>query len=154
MSSIKHHVRLSEDERKSLQALVVQEKPRVAKHKRIHAQILLAIDENNPPALTHEQVTKAFLVSHKTICRLRQRLTEEGLDIAINSKFSHHGHPRILDGEQQAHLVALVCSQPPEGRNRWTLSLLKDHMIQLKYVETVSRTTLQLELKKTNLNLG
>lgn len=152
--SIKYHVRLTDDERTELKTLVKQNKPRVAKHKINHAQILLALDENNPPPFTHEQVCKAYLVSHKTVCRLRQRLIEEGLQSAINSKFSHHGAPRKLDGEQQAHLVALVCSDPPEGRCRWTLDLLKDQMILLNYVDSVSRSTIDRELKKTNLSLG
>ena len=152
--SIKYHVRLTDNERTELKALVKQEKPGVARHKKVHAQILLALDENQPPPLTHEQVCKACQVSHKTICRLRQRLVEEGLEIAINSKFSRHGAPRKLDGEQQAHLVALVCSKPPKGNIRWTLDLLRDQMIQLNYVDAVSRSTINRELKKTNSSLG
>ena len=146
---IKYHVRLTDDERKMLETLVKQEKPRVAQHKKRHAQILLAIDENNSP-LTHEQAAKAFNVKPVTISRLRQRLCEEGLEVAVNSKHSRHGRKRKLDGEGQAHLAAITCSPPPEGRSRWTLNLLRDKMVELEYVENISRSTIHSELKKTN----
>ncbi len=135
---IKYHVCLSDDERSMLEALIKQEKPKVAQHKKRHAQILLAIDENHSP-LTHEQAAKAFNVKTDTICRLRQRLVEEGLDIAINSKHSRHGGKLKMDGEAEAHLIALTCSAPPERRCRWTLNLLRDKMIELKYVVEPSR---------------
>ena len=136
-----------------LQELVKQEKPRVAQYKKRNANILLAIDENSEP-LTHEQAAKAFHVKPLTITRLRQRLVEEGLDVAVNGKRSHHGAPRVLDGEAEAHLVALACSPPPEGCCRWALNLLRDQMIELEYVDTISRSTIHEGLKKTKSNLG
>ena len=150
---IKYHVRLSDDERSMLKALIKQEKPKVAQHKKRHAQILLAIDENNSP-LTHDQAAKAFNVRPATITRLRQRLVEEGLEVAINSKHSRHGGKRKMDGEAEAHLIALTCSAPPEGSCRWTLNLLRDKMIELKYVDEISRSTVHETLKKTNSNPG
>lgn len=150
---IKYHVRLSDDERSMLEALIKQEKPKVAQHKKRHAQILLAIDENHSP-FTHEQAAKAFNVKPLAICRLRQRLVEEGLAVAINSKHSRHGGKRKMDGEAEAHLIALTCSTPPEGSCRWTLDLLRDKMIELKYVDEISRSTVHNALKKTTLNLG
>lgn len=150
---IKYHICLSGNERTMLTALVKQEKPKVAQYKKRHAQIILAIDENNSP-LTHEKVCRAFNVSPQAVCHLRQRFVEEGIDVAINCKWSHLGRARKLDGEQEAHLVALVCSEPPEGRARWTLNLLRDQMVILSYVGSVSRSTIQRTLKKTNLNLG
>ncbi|WP_157673398.1 helix-turn-helix domain-containing protein, partial [Endozoicomonas ascidiicola] len=99
--NVKYHVRLSDDERSMLEALIKQEKPIIAQHKKRHAQILLAIDENRSP-LTHEQAAKAFNVKPLTICRLRQRLAEEGLEVAINSKHSRHGGKRKMDGELEA----------------------------------------------------
>ena len=150
---IKYHVRLSDDERSMLEALIKQEKPKVAQHKKRHAQILLAIDENHSP-LTHDQAAKAFNVRPATISRLRQRLVEEGLEVAINSKHSRHGGKRKMDGEAEAHLIALTCSAPPEGSCRWTLNLLRDKMIELKYVDDISRSTVHEALKKTNSNPG
>lgn len=151
--AIKYHVRLNEDERSMLEKLIKQEKPKVAQYKKRNANILLAIDENNNP-LTHDQVAKAFHIRPQTITRLRQRLVEEGLDVAVHGKRSHHGPVRKLDGEAEAHLIALTCSPPPEGRCRWTLNLLRDKMIELHYVESISRSTIHEGLKKTNLSLG
>jgi transposase len=151
--SIKYHVRLSDEERAMLARLIKQEKPKVAQHKKRKANILLAIDENHDP-LQHDQVAKAFHVTPLTITRLRQRFVEEGLDIAVSGKLSRHSRPRILDGEAEAHLIALTCSPPPEGTSRWTLNLLKDRMIELNYVESISRSTVHEGLKKTSLSLG
>ena len=151
--TIKYHVRLNEDERSMLEALIKQEKPKVAQYKKRNANILLAIDENNDP-LTHDQVAKAFHVRPQTITRLRRRLVEEGLDVAVNGKRSHHGPTRKLDGEAEAHLIALTCSPPPEGHCRWTLNLLRDRMIELEYVESISRSTIHEGLKKMNSNPG
>ena len=82
--------------------------------------------------------------------RLRRRFIEEGFEAAL----SHYRGPnRIyrtkLDGEQQAHLIALACSQPPEGRSRWTLTLLADRMVALGHVETLSYETVRQTLNKT-----
>lgn len=145
---IKYHVRLSDDERSMLEALIKQEKPKVAQHKKRHAQILLTINENHSP-LTHEQAANSFNVKTDTICRLRKRLVEEALETAINSKHSRHGGNLKIDGEAEAHLIALTCSASPEGRCRWTLNLLRDKMIELKYVDDISRTTIHESLKKT-----
>ena len=144
---IKYHVRLTDDERAMLEGLIKQEKPKVAQHKKRRAGILLAIDENHSP-LNHEMAAKAFRVRPVTICRLRQRLVEEGLEVAVNGKPVDNSHKRKLDGEGQAHLIAVACSPPPEGRCRWTLNLLRDRMIELKYVDEISRSTIHSELKK------
>ena len=151
--AIKYHVRLTEEERIRLDSLVKQEKPRVAQYKKRNAQILLAIDENKNP-LTHEQASKAFRVKSVTITRLRQRLVEEGLEVAVHGKRSHHGSKPILDGDGQAHLISIACSAPPEGCTRWTLNLIRDRMIELEYVDSISRSTVHKELEKTKLNLG
>ena len=151
--TIKYHVQLSEYERSMLEGIVKQKKPRVAQYKKRNADVLLAIDENNDP-LTHDQVAKAFHVSPITITRLRQRLVEEGLDTAVNGMRSHHGPSRKLDGDAEAHLIALTCSPPPDGYCRWTLNLLRDRMIELEYVESISRSTIHEGLKKTNSSPG
>ena len=151
--AVKYHVRLSDDERTMLEKLIKQEKPRIAQYKKRDASILLAIDENHDP-LTHEQVAKAFHIRPLNITRLRKRLVEEGLAVAIHGKHNHHEHSRILDGEGEAHLIAISCSAPPEGRCRWTLNLLRNRMIELEYVEKISRSTVHEALKKINSSLG
>ena len=142
---VKYHIQLSEDEQRTLKEIV---KGKAARHKRLHAQILLALDENGP-ALREEEVAQVCATSKKTIQRTRKRAVEEGLEVAIESKFSRHGGRRCLDGEQQAQLIALTCSEPPEGRTAWTAQLLADKLVELNIVENISDTTVWRELKKT-----
>ena len=144
----KFKVTLSSDEQTMLKGLLKDKK--IAQHKKQHAQILLSLDENGAN-LKEEEVAIITGVSTKTIQRTRKRLVEEGLEIAVQSKFSRHGRPRRLDGEQQAHLVALACTDSPEGHSRWTLSLLADKLIQLKVVNQISDCTVGRALKKNEL---
>jgi transposase len=78
---------------------------------------------------------------------------EEGLEAALNRRAPRQPRPRLLDGEQEAHLLALACSQPPAGHARWTLRLLADQMVVLEYVESISYETVRRALKKTRSSL-
>jgi transposase len=93
-------------------------------------------------------------VSLSTIGRVRERFVEEGLDAALERKAPNRVYQRRLDGEQEAYLVALVCSPPPEDQGRWTLKLLAEKMVELEYVEYVSKETVRQTLKKMNLSPG
>lgn len=146
-----YRIHLSAEEQQQLKDTVHQTK--VAKHKRIHAQILLCLDENGPK-LTELQASQACGVSTKTVQRLRKRCVLEGIEVAVNSKLNGIARPRKLDGEQQAHLVAISCSTPPQGRSRWTLKLLAERMVELEIVDEISSQTISRELKKTNSSLG
>ena len=143
----RYRIRLSDDEQQQLKDIIHQSK--VAKHKRIHAHILLSLDENGPK-LTEIQASQTCAVSTKTVQRVRKRCVLEGLDIAVNSKFNGIARPRKLQGEQQAALTTLACSTPPEGHSRWTLQLLADKMVELEHVDSISKQTIGRELKKTN----
>lgn len=143
---IKYHIRLSSEEQHNLKQIVQADK--IARHKRTHAQILLALDENGP-ALSEASAADVCAVSIPTVQRVRKRCVEEGLEITVESKFSRHGRNRSLDGEQHARLIALTCSKPPEGKVRWTLKLLADKLVELEVVDTVSAPTICRELKKT-----
>lgn len=79
---------------------------------------------------------------------------EDGLDTALNGRPQQRYKSPKLDGEQEAYLVALACSAPPDGRSRWSLRLLADRMVELDYVDTVSYETVRQVLKKTNLSPG
>lgn len=141
---VKYHIRLSAEEQQTLKELV---KSKAAQYKRTHAQILLGLDENGP-ALSEMEVAEVCATSKKTVQRTRKRAVEEGLEVAVESKFSKHGGRRSLDGEQHAQLVALTCSEPPEGHSSWTMQLLADKLVELEVVESVSDTTVWRELKK------
>lgn len=143
---IKYRIRLSSEEQHNLKQIVRSDK--VARHKRTHAQILLALDENGS-ALSESAAADVCAVSIATVQRVRKRCVEEGLCVAVDSKFSRKGRRRSLDGEQHAHLVALACSKPPEGTCRWTMKLLADRLVELEIVETISAATVCRELKKT-----
>ncbi|MCL6272139.1 helix-turn-helix domain-containing protein [Sansalvadorimonas sp. 2012CJ34-2] len=134
---VKYHIRLAAEEQHSLKALV---KSKAARHKRLHAQILLGLNENGP-ALSEIEVADVCATSKKTVQRTRKRAVEEGLGIAIEGKFSRKGAERKLNGEKQAYLIALTCSEPPEGRSKWTMELLADKLVELDIVESVSDTT-------------
>jgi transposase len=144
----KYIVRLTEKEREELSQLINTGK--AAAYKRCHAQILLKADVSDQgDGWTDLQISQAFDITTRTVERVRQRLVKGGLDAAINRAKQSRVRKRCLDGEQEAHLVALSCSEPPEGRSRWTLQLLADKMIELSYVETISDDTVQRVLKKT-----
>lgn len=148
----KYVVSLSVGEREKLQQIT---KSKAAAHKRLHSQILLKADEGeNGPAWIDERISESFDINVRTVERVRQRLVEQGLDAAINRAPQVNPKPRKIAGEQEAHLVALACSEAPEGRGCWTLQLLADKMIELKYVDTVSRETVRQVLKKTRSNRG
>ena len=145
----KYRVTLSADERRRLEELLSRGKADVRKLK--HAQVLLKVDEGaDGPGWTDDQVAEAVGVGTATIERLRRRFIEDGFEAAI----AHYKGPdRVyrtrLDGVQEAHLITLACSEPPEGRGRWTLKLLADRLVALGHVDTVSIETVRKTLKKT-----
>jgi transposase len=145
----KYRVTLAADEREQLRALLARGKADVRKLK--HAQILLKADEaEDGPGWDDERIAEALEVGTATVERVRRRFVEDGLASALSP---YRGGKRIydrkLDGEQEAHLIALACSPPPETHGRWTLRLLAQSMVELRYVDTVSYETVRQTLKKT-----
>jgi transposase len=151
--SKKYIVKLVEEERIMLLNLVSAGK--APARKLTHARILLKADcGQDRGGWTDEAIRDALDVSLSTIGRVRQMFVEEGLDAALNRRRARNTRSRRLDGAQEAHLIALTCSQPPEGRDRWTLRLLADKMVELEHADSVSHETVRQVLKKTNLSLG
>lgn len=150
----KYIVRLSIDERKMLFQLL--DEGSASKEKQNRARILLKADCGEEGENWKDpQIAEAFYVSVKTVERVRKSLVEKGFEDTINRKVLPYGNrEKIIKGEEEAYLIALTCSEPPEGHARWTLSLLADRMVECKYVESVSHDTIGRALKKTNLNLG
>jgi transposase len=145
----KYKVTLTKDERSLLRRLVASgtEKAR----KLTHARILLKADASEAgPGWLDEQISTALEVSLATIHRIRRTFVEEGLDAALNRRPQRRHRARRLDGVQEAQLIALTCSQPPEGQARWTLRVLADKMVELEYIDSVSHETIRQVLKKTN----
>jgi hypothetical protein len=149
----KYRVKLSEAERSQLKQLISSGTAPARKLRR--AQILLKSDSSTDGAnWNYQAICKAFDVSNVTVSKVRRVYIEGGVDTVLNRKKPDRIYEHRLDGENEAHLIALVCSETPSGRDRWTLRLLRDRLIQLGYVENISPETIRTTLKKTNLSLG
>ena len=154
MPKIKYRFSLSEDERDELQAIVSKGKHR--SQKVLNALILLNYDEDapEPRTLGEQDIACVLKVSAMKIHRTKQRFVEEGLDVALNGRKGERIYKRKADGDFEAHLVALSCSDPPEGQAQWSLRLLADKVVELGYIESVSYETVRRVLKKTKSSLG
>jgi Homeodomain-like domain len=120
-----------------------------------HARILLKSDSNEKGAnWSYQQICEALDVVPITVASVRKRFCEEGLAAALNRKKPEREYDHCLDGEAEAHLIAMVCGKPPEGKDRWTLRLLQKQMVELSYAEAVSYETIRTKLKKMSLSPG
>jgi transposase len=150
----KYKVTLTADERNSLQDLIAAGK--ASAQKLAHARILLKADAApGGPAWIDTRIAEAFEVNVTTVERVRERFVEQGFEAAlVRKKQDRPSRERKLDGQAEARLVALACSDPPLGRARWTLRLLADKLVELEVVDTVSTETVRQVLKKTNSSRG
>ena len=150
--SKKYIVELTREERTQLKEIINAK--RMAAHKRRHAQMLLKLDQG-PEGLdwSDKQVAAAFDCTARSAERLRRRLVEGGIDVALQHGNRGSYRARALDGVAEAHLIALACGDAPEGYNRWTVRLLSDQMVSLERVESCSKSSVHRALKKTNLSL-
>jgi transposase len=146
----KYIVTLTKEERRRLEQMLSGGEEKVRKLTR--ARILLKADEG----WTDESISDALDVSISTIERTRRRFVQEGFEASLNRRRSTHRYERKIDGSAEAHLIALACSAPPEGRNRWTLRLLADALVNLDQVdiESVSHETVRQVLKKRSETLA
>ena len=143
----KYLVRLTEEERSLIERLVRH--GRAHARKLLYGRILLKADADGPDRWTDERIAEAFEVSTATVARQRRRYCEDGLEVALMPKKPGKPRRRVLDGRAEAHLIALSCSDPPQGRERWSMRLLADRMVELGHVGSVSDETVRRTLKKT-----
>ena len=144
----KYIVRLTESERGDLERLIA--KGKAAAYKIRHAHILLKADADGP-AWVDRKIAEAFCCHARTIEGIRRRFAGQGIDAALNrKKRAMPPRAKILDGDKEARLIALSCSEPPEGRGRWTLQLLADRLVVLDVVDDISYETVRQTLKKAN----
>jgi len=142
-------VTLTDEERQMLHAMLSRGK--TAARKLMHARILLKADAGaGGPNWRDRVIAESLEVGRTTVERVRKQFVEEGLDSALERRQSRRVYRRKLDGDAEAHLIALTCSEPPEGRSRWTLRLLADRMVALEQVDDLSYETVRQVLKKTN----
>lgn len=140
----KHEVHLSKPERKKLLAIVSKGRNKAVVIQRAH--ILLKVDEGK----TDSEISAALYVSEQTIRRIRLRYVQEGLPIALEDQPHSPELDPKLDEKQEAYLIALACSTPPEGYARWTLELLTQRLTSEGIVSSIAPETIRLLLKKTN----
>ena len=144
----KHRVHLSEQQRQDLSKRIAS--GHGSARELAHSRIILKADEQpGGPGWRDEEIARALDVSVATIERVRRRFATHGLDGAVRRKRPDRVYARALDGEAEAHLVALSCSEPPEGRSRWSMQLLANRLVELRVVEAVSDETVRRTLKKT-----
>ncbi len=145
---------LTKEERLSLTEMTSKGKHR--SQKVLNALTLLACDEGEYQNLrsTNAEISKVLNTSMRKIDRVKKRFVTRGLDIALNGKKSNRVYQKKADGDFEAHLIALSCSKPPEGFSRWSLRLLADRVVELKYINSISHETIRRVLKKTNLSPG
>lgn len=142
----KYHVTLTDEEYDKLIGLIW--KGTASAQKVWHAEILLKLDENHNEKLwTVKEIVDAYHTNCTTVCAVAQRFVEEGLESALNRKKQLNRHHKIT-GEVEAHMIAIACSDAPEGRDRWTLQLIADKMVELKVVDSISATAVGTTLKK------
>ena len=147
MSASKYRVELTESQKRRLSEVAHRGKSPARTVKR--ALALLKADEGQ----IDNRIADALSISRRTVVRIRKRFCEEGLESALVER-ARPGQKRKLDERAEAHLVAIACSDPPEGHAHWTLKLLADKAVELGYVESIARETMRQSLKKTNLSRG
>ena len=148
----KVEVRLSAEQRAALERLV--RTGTHPAHARRRASVLLRADADGPDRWPDERIAEALGISRNTVWRARAQFAAEGLDATLHKKKAKDRQYRKLDGAQEARLVALTCSDPPQGQARWTMQLLADKLVELEVVESIDPTTVWRTLKKTNSSRG
>ena len=147
MTASKYRVKLTESQKRRLNEVANRGRSPARTMKR--ALALLKTDEGQ----TDDRIAEAVSISRRTVVRIRKRFCEEGLESALIER-PRTGQKRKLDDRAEAHLVAIACSDPPEGHAHWTLKMLAERMVELDYVDSVVRETVRQSSKKTNSNRG
>ncbi len=147
-----YHVALTEDERESLLRLVKRGKTQGYKITR--AQILLALDENSHEKIrTGKDIAECYHVGEATVIHVAKQFINGGIELALERKKQENRHHKIT-GEVEAQMIAIACTDAPEGHSRWTLQLIADRLVELEVVDSISATAVGTTLKKRNKTLA
>ncbi len=146
-------VKLTSDERHQLEGMIYR--GREAAHRRRHAQVLMLVDEGeHGPGLFDKDVATQTGFTRRTVEKIRERCVTEGLDAALERKKRSRNRSLKLDGDGEARLISLACSDAPRGYARWTLQMLADQLVDLDVVETISHECVRQVLKKHHQTLA
>jgi transposase len=149
----RYRIDLTQEEVKELKAII--SKGSHSSHTFRAAYILMNCDQGEySEKVTNEQISKVLKVGMRTIDRVKRRFIEGGLEAALERRESSRVFDVKIDGDVEAKLVKICCSEPPPGFAKWSLRLLADQMVELKYVDSISHVTVRSVLKKMNLSLG
>jgi len=151
----RYTIKLSKSEVGDLTAII--NKGRHTSYAFRSAYILLNCDKGDyaqNPSVTNEEIAKFLRVGERTIDRIKKKFIEEGFDSVLQRRPSSQNYTKKMDGDLEAKLVTLCCSEPPEGYAKWSLRLLADKLVELNYVDSISHVSVRKALKKTNLSLG
>ena len=150
---IRYTIKLSQEEVKELMAII--NKGSHTSHTFRTAYILLNCDEGDySDKATNEQISKLLKVGMRTIDRVKKRFIEEGFEAVLERRTNSRVYDVKIDGDVEAKLVKLCCSEPPPGFAKWSLRLLADKMVELQYIDSISYVSVGNVLKKMNLSLG
>lgn len=147
----KYYVELSGDERQGLEALI--RAGNAPARTQTRARILLLSDRSQANPKTGKEIATALLCALPTVTNIRRKFSEGGIQKALYDQ-SRPGQAPKITGEIEAQLITLACSQPPEGKARWTLQMLADKLVELKLLDSISDVAVMKKLKKMNLSLG
>lgn len=150
----KYIVTLTKDEREALTALTSKGKHK--SQKILNALILLGCDEGEYQIKrsTNDEISRILGISMRKIDRVKERFVMESIEVALNGRKKNRIYDKKTDGDFEAHLVAVSCSEPPEGFAKWSLRLLADKVVELNYIDSISHETVRRILKKRNQTLA
>ncbi len=152
---VHYTIRLKEAEVEELQKIINKGKHSTQAYRA--AYILLNCDKGDyskDKSITNAEICKILRIGERTIDRVKKKFMEEGFEKVLERRPSSQSYVKKIDGDLEAKIVTLCCSQPPEGYSKWSLRLLADKMVELNYVDYISHVSVSKILKKTNLNLG
>lgn len=149
---VKYKIILTKEERDELKTIA--SKGSHKSQKVINALILLNCDESERMKPTNEQIADILKISMRKMDRVKERFVHEGMKVALEGRPKEREYKRKADGDLEARLIALSCGEAPEGFSRWSLRLLAEKAVELRYVDSLSHETVRRVLKKTNLNRG
>lgn len=154
MRTQKYTVKLSKNERNSLQKVVKSRSKKVSEERKTRAKIILCLDVSGNKSLTPEQTAKKCKVHRESVYRIRKEFIVEGIErIILRKKRETPPVEPKITGELEAHIIATACSAAPDGKSRWTLQMIANKMILEGHVDYISDVSIMNTLKKHNLSL-
>lgn len=152
---VKYTIKLSKEEISELTAIINKGKHTSQAFRT--AYILLNCDKGKyspDPSITNADIVKIMKIGDRTVDRIKKKFIEEGFEGVLDRRYSSQNFTKKMDGDLEAKLVTLCCSEPPKGYAKWSLRLLADKLVELNYIESISHVSVRRALKKTNLSLG